>query len=185
MNLAKDLFFAQQALVALFSATNALQMQGDKHLQDITLRQMLAIPILVHAPDGGATINHLARGLGTTKQNAKQIVNAMERKGYLSVTPSEQDKRAVNVTVTPKGQCAFSICSERTDEFLANVFDDFTTKDLEMLCVLLQKLYCYDDATQENLGKHTGYNASISNAILQHHQNFAKQRAKSYAKEPK
>ena len=61
MDIAKDLFYAQQTLVVLFSVTNKLQMQGDKQLQDITIRQMLAIPALVHAPNGRASINHLAR----------------------------------------------------------------------------------------------------------------------------
>ena len=152
-------------------------MQGDKHLQDITIRQMLAIPALVHAPDGKATINHLARSMGTTKQSAKQIVDAMERKGYLSVAPSEQDKRAVNVTVTAEGQEAFMMCSARTDEFLAGIFSDFTTADLEALCSLLQKLYRFDGTDQEHFDGHTEFDASVSEHILHHHQTFAKMRA--------
>jgi len=183
MDIAKDLFYAQQTLVALFSVTNKLQMQGDKHLQDITIRQMLAIPALVHAQDGKATINHLARSMGTTKQSAKQIVDAMERKGYLSVAPSEQDKRAVNITVTVEGQKAFNDCSERTDEFLADIFSNFTTEDLETLCTLLQKLYRFDRLGQEDFVGHTGYDASASDEILRHHQNFAKQRASTNTKE--
>ena len=179
MDIAKDLFYAQQTLVTLFSVTNKLQMQGDKHLQDITIRQMLAIPALVHAPDGKATINHLARSMGTSKQSAKQIVDAMERKGYLSVAPSEQDKRAVNVTVTSEGQKAFGDCSERTDEFLAGIFSNFTTEDLENLCALLQKLYHFDGAEQESFNGHTGYDASVSDDILRHHQTFAKLRKKA------
>ena len=183
MEIAKDLYFSQQALVTLFSVTNKLQMQGDKHLQDITIRQMLAIPALVHAPNGKATINHLARSMGTTKQSAKQIVDAMDRKGYLSVAPSEQDKRAVNVTVTVEGQEAFMMCSARTDEFLADIFSDFTTEDLETLCALLQKLYRFDGAGQESFDGHTGYDTSASDDILHHHQTFAKMRANANAKE--
>ena len=179
MDIVKDLFYAQQTLVTLFSVTNKLQMQGDKHLQDITIRQMLAIPALLHAPDGKATINHLARSMGTTKQSAKQIVDAMERKGYLSVVPSEQDKRAVNVIVTPEGQKAFKICSERTDEFLADIFCNFSAAELETLYSLLQKLYCFDGAEQERFDGHAGYDASVSGDILRHHQTFAKLREKS------
>jgi Transcriptional regulators len=179
LDIAKDLFFAQQTLVRLFSVTNKLQMQGDKYLQDITIRQMLAIPALVHAPDGKATINHLARSMGTTKQSAKQIVDAMERKGYLAVVPSEQDKRAVNVTVTPEGQKAFGICSERTDTFLADIFCKLSAEELETLCTLLQKIYRFDGAEQEHLDGHTGYDASVSDEILRHHQTFAKLRKKA------
>ena len=183
MDLAKELFFAQQTLMTLFLVTNKLQMQGDKHLQELTLRQMLAIPALVHAPDGKASINHLARSMGTTKQSAKQIVDIMVKKGFVSVAPSEQDKRAVHVTVTPEGQQAFKICSERTDEFLAMLFESFTTEDLETLCTLLQKLYRFNDPTQEGLNEYSHYNTSVADDILRHHPNFAIQRTQTYTKE--
>jgi len=177
MDMAKDLFFAQQALMTLFSVTNKLQMLGDKRLQNITLRQMPAIPALVHAPDGRATVNHIARSMGTTKQSAKQLVDAMERKNYLSVAPSERDKRAVNITITAEGQAAFRVCSERTDEFLADIFCGFTTGEMETLCALLQKLYSFDGAGQEGLEGHTGYDANAADDILSHHQGFVRKRA--------
>ena len=174
MDIAKDLFFAQQALAVLFSATNKLQMQGDKYLQDLTIRQMLAIPLIIHAPDGKATINYIAKQLGTTKQNAKQIVDALAKKKYLSVAPSELDKRAVNVTVTPGSEQAFSLCSERTDVFLADIFHDFTTEDLEALWTLLNKLYRFDGLPQDSSHEHI--NNHTSDDMLQYHQCYIKRR---------
>lgn len=174
MDIAKSLFFAQQALMALFSVTNKLQMQGDKYLQDLTIRQMLAVPAIIHAPDGKATINHIARELGTTKQSVKQIVDVMEKKNYLYIEPSERDKRAVNVTITPEGEQAFKACSERTDEFLADIFHDFTAEDLETLCTLLQKLYSFDGIEQDGFGGHMNYNPDDAKEILRHHQSFLK-----------
>jgi len=174
MNLAKDLFFTHQTLAVLFSVTNKLQMQGDKYLQDLTIRQMLAIPAIIHAPDGKATINYIAKQLGTTKQNAKQIVDALVKKNYVSVAPSESDRRAVNVTVTQGSETAFRLCSERTDEFLADIFHDFTTEDLETLWTLLNKLYRFDgveqDSPHEYLTNHT------SDDMLQHHHSYIKRR---------
>lgn len=176
MDIAQNLFFAQQTLTALFSVTNKLQMQGDKYLGDLTIRQMLAVPAIIHAPDGKATINHIARQLGTTKQSAKQIVSALEKKGYLTVAPSEQDKRAVNVTITPEGDHAFQICSARTDEFLADIFHDFTTEDLETLWTLLQKLYRFDGIPQDDGKIHATYDANHAASIMQHHQNYMKRK---------
>ena len=182
MNIASDLFFSQQIISILFLVTNKLQMQGDKHLKDITIRQMLALPALFHAPDGKATINHIARQIGTTKQSAKQIVNAMKKKNYLSVTPSEQDKRAVNVAITEEGRLAFSKCSNRTDEFLANLFNNFSSNELEKLCSLLQKLYNFDGIEKKNKDEQTAHNAKESAEILQHHKIFAKLRETKYRK---
>ena len=181
MDIAKDLFFSQQSLMTLFLVTNKLQMQGDKHLGDLTIRQILAIPALFHAPDGKATINHIARSMGTTKQSTKQMVDAMKKKGYLSVTANEQDKRAVNIEITPEGQQAFRKCSERTDEFLAKIFSDFTAEELETVCTLLQKLYSYD--TGQSDCAHEQYHTNNSDAVWHHHQKFAQLRADSYLKE--
>jgi len=183
MNIAKDLFFCQQNLFTLFAVTNKFQMTGDKHLKDITIRQMLAIPALIHAPDGKATINHIARSMGTTKQSAKQIVDSLERKGYLSVARSERDKRAVNITVTPEGQRAFMVCSQRTDEFLADIFSSFTSDELESLYTLLQKLCRSENPAHENHSIHADYNENASEEILRHHQNFAKLRNAENTKE--
>jgi len=180
MGMAKDLFLLQQVLAMLFSVTNKLQMRGDNYLGDLTIRQMLAIPAIIHAPDGKATINHIARTLGTTKQSAKQIVDAMVKKKYLSVAPSKQDKRAVNITITTEGEQAFSACSERTDVFLADIFHDFRAEDLETFCTLLYKLYCFDGAAQNGSHQHAAYNANDADSILQHHQNFLKRRTANH-----
>ena len=179
MNLAKDLFYTHQILATLFSVTNKLQMQGDKYLQDLTIRQMLAIPAIIHAPDGKATINYIAKQLGTTKQNAKQIVNALEKKNYVSVTPSESDRRAVSVTATQGSKEAFKLCSERTDEFLADIFRDFTTEDLEALWTLLDKLYRFDGIPQDNFHEYLANHTSGD--MLQHHHSFIKRRSRNDA----
>lgn len=174
MDIAKDLFFSQQALTALFSATNKLQMQGDKSLQDLTLRQMLALPAILHAPEGKATINHIARVLGTSKQSAKHIVDALERKGYLAVTANAQDKRAVSITITPEGHQAFAICSERTDDFLAQIFQTLDTEELELLCTLLYKLLGEADSAPM-------YDETHADLILQHHPVFHERRSQNHA----
>ena len=180
MSIAKDLFYAQQALVRLFSVTNKLQTEGDKYLQDLTTRQMLAIPAIIHAPEGKATISYIAQKLDTTKQSAKQIVDAMKRKGYLSVEPSKLDRRAVDISITLEAEEAFKECSKRTDEFLADIYRDFTTEDLELLCMLLQKLYQFDGVEQEGFGEQAGYDESKANIVLKYHENFLKKRINSY-----
>jgi len=184
MNMVKDLFYAQQTLFSLFSVTNKLQIQGDKHLQEMTIRQILAIPALFHAPDGKATINHIARSMGTTKQNAKQIVDAMQRKGYVAVAPSERDKRAVNITITPKGEQIFKVCSERIDEFLADLFGDFSTEEMEILYKLLHKLYQFDNAGREDVDYRHSH-AGDEDTVLNYHSQYVKRRVENNRKKPK
>ncbi|GHU82763.1 MarR family transcriptional regulator [Clostridia bacterium] len=179
MSVLQDLFYAQQVLATLFSVTNKLQTQGDKYLQDLTFRQMLAVPSVVHALEGKATINHIARNLGTTKQSAKQIVDTMVKKGCFSVEPSERDKRAVDISITPEGMQIFNACSERTDVFMADIFQNFSTEELETLCALLEKLYQFDGIAQPGVAEHINAHLSEADDVLVHHQNFAKRRTDS------
>lgn len=174
MDMVRDLFYSHQTLAILFSVTNKLQVQGDKYLGDLTLRQMLAIPAIVHAPSGGATLNHIARQLGTTKQNARQIVDALARRNYVTVQPSESDRRAVSVTTTPGREDAFRACSQRTDEFLVDIFREFTTDELETLWTLLNKLYRFDGA--ELSDSHECPSGHGRADMLQHHHNYSEER---------
>jgi len=180
MSLEKDLFFAQQSLSELFLVVNKLQIRGEQYLQDLTIRQMLAIPAIIYAPKGEATLNYIAREMGTTKQSVKQIVDIMVKKGYVFVEVSKQDKRAVNVIVTEKGSEAFRECSGHLDIFLADIFCDFSSEDLEMLCNLLKKLYRFDGVEPINnmnhAVKHENQSSEISNDILKFHQKFVNRR---------
>ena len=182
MNIAKDLFYSQHALASLFLVVNKLQLHGDKSLQDITLRQMLAIPALIHAPEGQKTINYVARYLGTSRQNAKQIVDSLVKRGYLTSETSPQDRRSVTLAITPEGELAFGVCSTRVDEFLAMIFEGFSMEDLEILCLLLQRLYRFDSDEQDSERDHLAFEEQNSEMILQHHQSYVQYRTLALSK---
>jgi hypothetical protein len=77
------------------------------------------------------------------------------------------------VTVTKEGKQAFDKCSERVDVFLADIFRDFTTEDIETLWTLLKKLYGFDGAGYDSFEGHPGHNADI---VLKYHPNYLKRR---------
>jgi DNA-binding MarR family transcriptional regulator len=54
----------------------------------------------------GATVTEIAEHLGFTRQAASQIVDELERKGYVERRPHPDDARARLVVLTPQGwQC--------------------------------------------------------------------------------
>ncbi|MFJ1586431.1 MarR family winged helix-turn-helix transcriptional regulator [Streptomyces sp. NPDC088197] len=51
----------------------------------------------------GATVTEIAEHLGVTRQAASQIVDELERKGYVERRPHPDDARARLVVLTPQG----------------------------------------------------------------------------------
>lgn len=149
LDINKEMFLMQQAYATLFSLTNKIQIVGDKRLEGLTSRQYMAMVALAHLEEDERTINNIARKLGTTKQSAKQLLDIMEKKGYIETVPSTKDKRAVNVKVTEEGGKAIIKCSELGVYFLADLFKDFSSREIEMLWTLLKKLYSFDGQLQD------------------------------------
>jgi DNA-binding MarR family transcriptional regulator len=134
----------QQVYGTLFALGNKLQAKGDTYLEGLTSRQLMAMIAIIHLPDEGRTLNNIARKLGTTKQNVKQLVANVEKKGYVLTLPSKTDKRAHNVKITRSGKQAMQECSEPSVAFFTDVFKDFQKEELEILWSLLKRLYRFD-----------------------------------------
>ena len=160
MKYANDLFLMNQAYATLFSVTNKLQVKGDQFMQDLTSRQHMAMLAAAHLKEGETTLNNIAKKLGTTKQSVKHLITAIEKKGYVVTVPSEQDKRAVNVKITDIGLQVMMECSERSLKFFADVFQRFTTEELEILWSLLKKMYRYDGEEMD------GFEEDVDNRVV-------------------
>ncbi|MFV0393207.1 MAG: MarR family winged helix-turn-helix transcriptional regulator [Coprobacillaceae bacterium] len=156
MNEIKDLtkeqqrmFFIQQAYATLFSVNNKIQVQGDRALGELTSRQYMALLAILHIPDGEVTLNSIASKLGNTKQSTKHIIDILKKKGYVSVVPSEKDKRAINITISDLGMEILKYTTSKGNTFLEKLFNSFTYEEVHKLWQLLGKLYAYDGDQQD------------------------------------
>lgn len=144
METPRDIFLMQQNYATLFSLANKVQAEGDKFIGKLTSRQFMAMMALAHLPEDEATINHIARKLGTSKQSVKQLISILEGKGYLTSVPSRKDGRAVNIHFTGAGRDIFLESGEKGMAFLATLFNGFAVDELETLWKLLKKLYGFN-----------------------------------------
>jgi len=149
MDVNKELFLMQQAYATLFSLTNKVQIIGDKYLEGLTSRQYMTMIAMAHLEENERTINNIARKLGTTKQSVKQLINIIEKKGYIITEPSTRDKRAVNMKFTEAGIQVMLKCGEQGIYLFADLFKDFSSNEIETLWVLLKKLYRFDGEDQD------------------------------------
>lgn len=149
MDTYRELFLMQQTYGTLFSLANKLQVQGDKYYDKLTSRQYMTMIAIAHLPEDETTINNIAKKLGTTKQSVKQLITIIENKGYVMTVPSQKDKRAVNIKITEAGKQVAVECTEGGINFFLDLFEDFTTEEMEVLWRLLKKLYSFDGEEQD------------------------------------
>jgi DNA-binding MarR family transcriptional regulator len=137
-------FLMDQVSATLFSLANKLQTRGDKYFEKLTIRQFMAMLAILHLPDDEATLNQIARKLGTSKQNSKQVITIIEKKGYVATVLSRKDRRAVNVRITTRGKRIMKQCAETGDSLLAEIFKELTLDELKIMWDLLKKVYRFD-----------------------------------------
>ena len=63
-------------------------------------------PVFRFLDAGGSMVRDLARQSGMTKQSMTYLVKDLEKKGYLSIAPDPQDRRAKRIRLTERGQAA-------------------------------------------------------------------------------
>ena len=104
------------------------------------------------------------------------MVTGIEKLGYVTIVPSSKDRRAANVLLTEAGKQKVIECSQYAVDFMADLFRNFNTQELETLWNLLRRLYEFDGNHQDGFeedGAQLIADPELSNRILQH---FAEKR---------
>jgi hypothetical protein len=74
---------SQQIYATLFSLTNKIQGKGDNYLDHLTSRQFMAMMAAIHLSEEEATLNNIARKLGSTF--LKKIENVRKLQGKYKI----------------------------------------------------------------------------------------------------
>lgn len=140
----KELSLMQQVYGTFFSVTNKIQSAGDSYLGKLTSRQFMAIVSILHLAPNECSIINIAKKLGTSKQNAQKLVSSLAKMGYVDIIQDDRDRRYVNVSLTDSGKQATVECGEHMVCFMADLFREFSQKELELLWSLLMKMFRFD-----------------------------------------
>ena len=104
-------------LIGLLSAfDNRFQAMADSMMKEISWKQFFAI-ICINMYNGKPTVKELAEIMGSSHQNVKQILLKLEKKGFVSITADETDKRKQRIELT---EYCREFC-ERNDETSMNI----------------------------------------------------------------
>ncbi len=83
---------------------NRMAASIDVQLEGITYKQWFFLMMIDRMDALEKSVHDVAQFVGTTRQNARKIIEQLEHKGYAETSPSRFDARALNVKITRSGK---------------------------------------------------------------------------------
>ena len=119
-------------LLGLLSAfDNRFQAVADKMMQEVSWKQFFAI-ICTSMCKEEPTIRELAEIMGSSHQNVKQILLKLEKKGFVSITVDEKDKRKQRVGLTQKCKEFCEANDEKSMQAIVTMFEGVSREQLQI-----------------------------------------------------
>lgn len=100
----------------------------------------LHVGTLAMLHDSSASISEIANTFLISKPQMSYLIERMVRAGLVERTPSAEDRRVTNVSLTPKGQAAFEQCDRYIKSNIRDMLSALSPKELEEFSESLIKL---------------------------------------------
>lgn len=124
----------------LFIVQNRLQTTFDNTIPELSLKQFMLLT-MVRQTDEHLTFTQLGHLLGCSRQNIKKLALALEKKGFVTISPCQKDARTSSIYPTDKLHTYFDKVFFAYQQDLKYLFEIYTTEEIEQLFRLLMKLY--------------------------------------------
>lgn len=95
---------AQAVFGSIFLLSNRLETVGNRFLEALTTKQWFLLAVVDTFFDAPPTLSEVARLIGTSYQNIKQIALKLEQKGFVQLTRDPQDRRVWRIRVTEQAR---------------------------------------------------------------------------------
>lgn len=117
-------------LLGLLSAfDNRYQAKADSFFEEISWKQFFAI-ICINLCKEPPTIKELAQIMGSSHQNVKQILNKLEKKGYVQTISDQIDKRKQRIIVTEKMKAFCEVHDEGSQMIVGKIFEGIAPENI-------------------------------------------------------
>ena len=141
----KEMYLMHQIYAALASIAKSLE-KKDCNNSYLTAGQCMVILAVQLSPNGEISMVDIAKKIGVTKQNINQLIPLLEKKGYVSRSACNKDKRTVNIKTTDSGISAMLEYVGAGASFMTKLFNKLNESEMETLWLLLRKIqYNYKD----------------------------------------
>lgn len=123
---------------SIFILQNRLQTACEKIQTDISMKQWLLLAMTDFCTDE-RTLTNIAKIMGCSRQNVKQLAVSLERKGYIEFLKGANN--AVHIQLTEKSQQYAKEMEKHHAAVFQILFSDFSEKEIQQLFGLYSKLY--------------------------------------------
>ncbi len=138
------------ALFGLFFAFhNRLQAVGDSFYEEITCKQFFLLACMNLYPEEAPTANELAKTMGCSRQNVKEILNSLEKKQFVRLETDESDKRKKRVYLTEQAKLMGAKYQHKEIEFLRHLYEGVSDEEVDSAYSIISKI-------EDNLKKMEG-----------------------------
>lgn len=133
-------------LLGLLSAfENRFQAIADNTMREISWKQFFSV-ICINLCKTPPTVKELAEIMGSSHQNVKQILLKLEKKGFVTLTVDENDKRKQRIELTD--YCR-EFCEKNDEMSMALMKKMFEGVSEEQLQVTIQTIIQIEDNLKE------------------------------------
>lgn len=125
---------------SLFTVSNMLQKLMDKKLAsfDMTSKQWFMTAIIEYFFETAPSLNELAKLMGYSHQNVKQIVLKLEKRGFVKIEKDKKDQRALRISLTEKSYSFWRDREHQADKFVEKMFMGLNDSELSHASRVMQ-----------------------------------------------
>ena len=124
----------------LFSFMNRLQAAGDAFYEEITCKQFFLLACMNLYQDESPTANEMAETMGCSRQNVKEILNSLAKKGMITLQQDENDRRKQRITVTDKTKSIAKKYTQKETEFMQLLYKGISDEEIRCVFKIISRM---------------------------------------------
>ena len=124
----------------IFMLGNGLQTVCDTKLEEISTKQWLAFEMITMYGEEYPTINEVSEAIGTSRQNATQLLRKLEQKGFVKLYPDAADRRKTRIRLTSRAKDIQHRCNQRQKEIMRSLFCGIDAEALQVTAQVLSQM---------------------------------------------
>jgi len=127
---------------SIFVVANRMDTLLERELNnhDITTKQWLLSVVIDSLFDEPPTIKEVAKEMGSSHQNVKQVALKLEQKGLLKLEKDKKDARATKISLTDESYAFWAKTEGKGVAFIEAVFKDIEKDELSKVRAVLVKM---------------------------------------------